>query len=140
MTFLACLVLKFSENHEIIGPKHCKYDWISKNKILFLIRSINAKKMYNVTFLDVFYSSYFLNVSFLVYCSEDEERLVRDLFRGYNKLIRPVQNMTDTVNVKFGLAFVQLINVVCSILRHQFFCKIYLTHKSNSMWRKKKIF
>ncbi|KAJ8680424.1 hypothetical protein QAD02_016211 [Eretmocerus hayati] len=44
-------------------------------------------------------------------CSEDEERLVRDLFRGYNKLIRPVQNMTDTVNVKFGLAFVQLINV-----------------------------
>jgi hypothetical protein len=50
-------------------------------------------------------------------CSEDEERLVRDLFRGYNKLIRPVQNMTDTVNVKFGLAFVQLINVVSCLLR-----------------------
>lgn len=46
-------------------------------------------------------------------CSEDEERLVRDLFRGYNKLIRPVQNMTQTVDVRFGLAFVQLINVVC---------------------------
>ncbi|EEB15168.1 DrosGluCl, putative [Pediculus humanus corporis] len=44
-------------------------------------------------------------------CSEDEERLVRDLFRGYNKLIRPVQNMTQTVDVRFGLAFVQLINV-----------------------------
>lgn len=44
--------------------------------------------------------------------SEDEERLVRDLFRGYNKLIRPVQNMTQTVDVRFGLAFVQLINVV----------------------------
>lgn len=44
-------------------------------------------------------------------CSEDEERLVRDLFRGYNKLIRPVQNMTEKVDVKFGLAFVQLINV-----------------------------
>lgn len=43
--------------------------------------------------------------------SEDEERLVRDLFRGYNKLIRPVQNMTQTVDVRFGLAFVQLINV-----------------------------
>ncbi|XP_014203406.1 acetylcholine receptor subunit beta-like 1 [Copidosoma floridanum] len=56
----------------------------------------------------------FLFVSVIFYvgrCSEDEERLVRDLFRGYNKLIRPVQNMTDTVNVKFGLAFVQLINV-----------------------------
>lgn len=48
----------------------------------------------------------------LVVGSEDEERLVRDLFRGYNKLIRPVQNMTQKVNVRFGLAFVQLINVV----------------------------
>lgn len=47
-----------------------------------------------------------------VHGSEDEERLVRDLFRGYNKLIRPVQNMTQTVDVRFGLAFVQLINVV----------------------------
>lgn len=46
------------------------------------------------------------------HCSEDEERLVRDLFRGYNKLIRPVQNMTQKVDVRFGLAFVQLINVV----------------------------
>lgn len=37
---------------------------------------------------------------------------MRDLFRGYNKLIRPVQNMTQKVDVQFGLAFVQLINVV----------------------------
>lgn len=50
--------------------------------------------------------------NFLVTGSEDEERLVRDLFRGYNKLIRPVQNMTQKVDVRFGLAFVQLINVV----------------------------
>lgn len=49
-------------------------------------------------------------------CSEDEERLVRDLFRGYNKLIRPVQNMTEKVDVRFGLAFVQLINVVRILL------------------------
>lgn len=49
---------------------------------------------------------------FAAFGSEDEERLVRDLFRGYNKLIRPVQNMTQTVDVRFGLAFVQLINVV----------------------------
>lgn len=47
--------------------------------------------------------------------SEDEERLVRDLFRGYNKLIRPVQNMTQKVDVRFGLAFVQLINVVSAM-------------------------
>ncbi|CAB4063684.1 CHRNN [Lepeophtheirus salmonis] len=43
--------------------------------------------------------------------SQEEERLVRDLFRGYNKLIRPVQNMTQKVEVAFGLAFIQLINV-----------------------------
>lgn len=53
-----------------------------------------------------------LNKFILVIGSEDEERLVRDLFRGYNKLIRPVQNMTQKVDVRFGLAFVQLINVV----------------------------
>ncbi|KAJ9576126.1 hypothetical protein L9F63_007013, partial [Diploptera punctata] len=51
------------------------------------------------------------------WCSEDEERLVRDLFRGYNKLIRPVQNMTQKVDVRFGLAFVQLINVVSPNVR-----------------------
>ena len=39
---------------------------------------------------------------------------MRDLFRGYNKLIRPVQNMTQKVQVAFGLAFIQLINVVSS--------------------------
>ncbi|KAH0534668.1 Acetylcholine receptor subunit beta-like 1 [Cotesia glomerata] len=45
------------------------------------------------------------------FCTEDEERLVRDLFRGYNKYIRPTRNMTDKVHVNFGLTFVQLINV-----------------------------
>nr|WOX02240.1 nicotinic acetylcholine receptor beta 1 subunit transcript variant X1 [Megalurothrips usitatus] len=52
-----------------------------------------------------------LAVPWMALGSEDEERLVRDLFRGYNKLIRPVQNMTQKVDVRFGLAFVQLINV-----------------------------
>ena len=47
---------------------------------------------------------------------------MRDLFRGYNKLIRPVQNMTQKVEVAFGLAFIQLINVVSnsSFLVQQF--------------------
>lgn len=48
----------------------------------------------------------------VVVCSEDEERLVRDLFRDYNKLIRPVEVMNETVEVEFGLSFIQLINVV----------------------------
>lgn len=45
------------------------------------------------------------------WASEDEERLVRDLFRDYNKLIRPVENSNDTVEVEMGLSFVQLINI-----------------------------
>ena len=37
---------------------------------------------------------------------------------GYNKLIRPVQNMTQKVQVAFGLAFIQLINVVSFSFGH----------------------
>ena len=42
-------------------------------------------------------------------------RLIETLFskKGYNPLIRPVRNLTETVTVKFGLAMIQLINVVC---------------------------
>lgn len=53
-----------------------------------------------------------------VLCSEDEERLVRDLFRDYNKLIRPVEVMNDTVDVEFKLSFIQLINVVSVDVNH----------------------
>ena len=51
--------------------------------------------------------------------SEDEVRLVEYLFdrQGYNPLIRPVRNLTEKVNVKFGLAMIQLINVVRTILQ-----------------------
>ena len=49
--------------------------------------------------------------------SKDEVRLVDYLFKsnGYNPLIRPVNNLTEKVNVKFGLAMIQLINVVSTI-------------------------
>lgn len=50
------------------------------------------------------------------FCSEDEERLVRDLFRGYNKLVRPVKNMSMKVDVRFGLTFTQLISVVSTLI------------------------
>lgn len=57
-------------------------------------------------------TTFFSAFSSPVICSEDEERLVRDLFRDYNKLIRPVEVMNMTVEVQFGLNFIQLINVV----------------------------
>uniref|UniRef100_A0A0K0DHB1 Neur_chan_LBD domain-containing protein n=1 Tax=Angiostrongylus cantonensis TaxID=6313 RepID=A0A0K0DHB1_ANGCA len=48
----------------------------------------------------------------LVLCSLDEDRLVADLFNGYNSLIRPVPNVSSPpVEVAFSLALVLLINV-----------------------------
>jgi len=52
--------------------------------------------------------------------SDDEVQLVNSLFNsdGYNPLIRPVRNLSQTVAVKFGLAMIQLINVVSSSAVH----------------------
>jgi len=49
--------------------------------------------------------------------SADEVRLVERMFltEGYNPLIRPVRNLTETVKVKFGMAMIQLINVVSKL-------------------------
>lgn len=56
--------------------------------------------------------------------SEDEERLIIDIFKGYNHLIRPVPNVTaSSVEVSFSLAMILLINVVS----HSFFISRHLT-------------
>ncbi|KAI1898156.1 hypothetical protein AGOR_G00069450 [Albula goreensis] len=44
-------------------------------------------------------------------CSEDETRLVRDLFKNYNKVVRPVNHFKDAVVVTVGLQLIQLISV-----------------------------
>ncbi|KAI3363443.1 hypothetical protein L3Q82_012056, partial [Scortum barcoo] len=44
-------------------------------------------------------------------CSEDETRLVKNLFTGYNKVVRPVNHFSEAVVVKVGLQLIQLINV-----------------------------
>ncbi|VDM38015.1 unnamed protein product [Toxocara canis] len=54
---------------------------------------------------------FFLNKGF-VDCSDDEERLMVDVFRGYNSLIQPVRNLSDTpIIVKIALQLILLINV-----------------------------
>lgn len=46
--------------------------------------------------------------------SDDEERLMVDVFRGYNSLIQPVKNLNDTpIIVRMALQLILLINVVC---------------------------
>ena len=42
----------------------------------------------------------------------DAKRLYDDIMSGYNKLVRPVRNVTDPVTVKFKLKLSQLIDVV----------------------------
>jgi len=46
--------------------------------------------------------------------SQDEVRLLEYLFdrQGYNPLVRPVANLSDTVKVQLGMALIQLIDVV----------------------------
>ncbi|XP_063285827.1 acetylcholine receptor subunit alpha-1-A isoform X3 [Pelobates fuscus] len=46
-----------------------------------------------------------------VLSSEDESRLILDLFKTYNKVVRPVQKFKDKVVVTVGLQLIQLINV-----------------------------
>ena len=44
--------------------------------------------------------------------AQAEGRLLETLFTGYNKLARPVANISEAVHVRFGLSIAQLIDVV----------------------------
>lgn len=48
------------------------------------------------------------------WASSDETRLVKTLFTGYNKVVRPVNHFKDAVVVTVGLQLIQLISVVRS--------------------------
>ena len=67
-----------------------------------------------LTHLFVFKFILFICFFFLIggLASEAEERLFNDLFNGYNRLIRPVENNTERLSVEFGLTMSQLIDVV----------------------------
>ncbi|VDO76836.1 unnamed protein product [Heligmosomoides polygyrus] len=52
------------------------------------------------------------SISIPVFSSDDEERLMVDVFRGYNSLIQPIRNISDMpIIVKVALQLVLLINV-----------------------------
>lgn len=44
--------------------------------------------------------------------AELEDSLLRNVFRGYQKWVRPVQHANDTITVRFGLKISQLVDVV----------------------------
>jgi hypothetical protein len=48
---------------------------------------------------------------------DDELRLVKDLFfKGYNMNVRPVEDKNLPVEVKFGIAYTQIVDLVSSPL------------------------
>lgn len=55
-----------------------------------------------------------------------EDALLRNLFRGYQKWVRPVQHANDTITVRFGLKISQLVDVVRHSTQHR------QTHKRNT--------
>nr|XP_038026643.1 neuronal acetylcholine receptor subunit beta-3 isoform X4 [Anas platyrhynchos] len=50
-------------------------------------------------------------VSAFISVAENEDALLRHLFHGYQKWVRPVQNSNDTIKVLFGLKISQLVDV-----------------------------
>lgn len=81
--------------------------------------TINFSLFQFIDFFQLFFSRLFL-LSF-VFCffpgiaSDDEERLMINIFRGYNSLIQPVKSLNDTpIVVRLSLQLVLLINVVSS--------------------------
>ena len=64
-----------------------------------------------MTIFDSFCS--FTHLLFIGSCGNpDAKRLYDDLLSNYNKLVRPVVNVTDAVTVKLKLKLSQLIDVV----------------------------
>lgn len=44
--------------------------------------------------------------------AEMEDALLKNLFQGYQRWVRPIQRANDTVKVRFGLKISQLVDVV----------------------------
>jgi hypothetical protein len=64
---------------------------------------------------------YFSFVFKVFHFSTEEEKLVKNLFRGYNKLIRPVKNSSEFVLIEMDLSVLQLINVVSYLILYFIF-------------------
>lgn len=54
----------------------------------------------------------FLSAKDFVSLAEREDALLRDLFQGYQRWVRPVLHANHTVKVRFGLKISQLVDVV----------------------------
>lgn len=58
--------------------------------------------------------------------AEREDALLRDLFQGYQRWVRPVLHANHTVKVRFGLKISQLVDVVRQTYRSSYFGSLTL--------------
>lgn len=49
------------------------------------------------------------------FIAKSEDRLFKHLFEDYQRWVRPVERLNDTIKIKFGLAISQLVDVVCTV-------------------------
>lgn len=61
-------------------------------------------------------NSFFFNVAVSEpsFIAKSEDRLFKHLFEDYQRWVRPVEHLNDTIKIKFGLAISQLVDVVCT--------------------------
>ena len=81
--------------------------------------------------------------------AKTEDKLFKNLFRNYQKWVRPVEYLNGTVRVRFGLAISQLVDVVRKIgilwdivvciflMIILMFVNASWTFKANNLWWKK---
>lgn len=89
---------------------------IKRAVAILLLRSIKLQKQYVFKSFSHFFFllivSQLILSSVLAVANKDAARLFEDLLADYNKLVRPVENNTATLVVKFKLKLSQLLDVV----------------------------
>lgn len=91
----------------LLLPKHsCS---CLNTDILYLLKSL---------LISCFYCAGVSEPSFV---AKSEDRLFKHLFEDYQRWVRPVERLNDTIKIKFGLAISQLVDVVCTVNKLVYF-------------------
>lgn len=69
---------------------------------------------------------YCAGVSEPSFIAKSEDRLFKRLFEDYQRWVRPVEHLNDTIKIKFGLAISQLVDVVRTVNKLVSFILLFL--------------
>lgn len=65
--------------------------------------------------MSIFFFFFNIAVSEPSFIAKSEDRLFKHLFEDYQRWVRPVERLNDTIKIKFGLAISQLVDVVRTV-------------------------